>query len=56
MPKESFNRLLEQLLQELESCGIEHHGRARLMISGSVMNNPEFVKSIEDAGGLVVYR
>jgi bzd-type benzoyl-CoA reductase N subunit len=54
MPKELFNRYLSQLLAELVESGIEHRGRARLMVTGSVMNNPEFIKSIEELGALVV--
>jgi len=54
MPKELFNKYLRQLLDELATSGKKHEGRARLMIVGSVMNNPEFVKSIEAQGGLVV--
>ena len=54
MPKEQFNQWLEELLAELGKSGNRHQGRARLMVVGSVMNNPEFVKSIEAQGGLVV--
>jgi bzd-type benzoyl-CoA reductase N subunit len=54
MPKELFNRYLSQLLTELDGLDVEHGGRARLMVTGSVMNNPEFVRSIEELGGLVV--
>jgi len=54
MPKEQFNQWLEQLLSELGKSSVTHKGRARLMVVGSVMNNPEFVKSIEAQGGLVV--
>jgi len=54
MPKELFNEYLRQLLDELATSGKNHAGRARLMIAGSVMNNPEFIKSIEAQGGLVV--
>jgi bzd-type benzoyl-CoA reductase N subunit len=54
MPKERFNEWLRDLLDELSKCGIAHKGRARLMVVGSVMNNPEFIKSIETQGGLVV--
>jgi len=54
MPKELFNRYLNKLLEELETSGIEHKCRSRLMVTGSVMNNPEFIKSIEDLGALVV--
>lgn len=54
MPKELFNQWLEQLLDELGKSSVTHKGRARLMVTGSVMNNPEFIRSIEAQGGLVV--
>ena len=54
MPKELFNQWLKSLLNELAESGNHHSGRARLMVVGSVMNNPEFIKSIEAQGGLVV--
>jgi bzd-type benzoyl-CoA reductase N subunit len=54
MPKEQFNLLLRKLIDELKASGIEHKHRARLMVTGSVMNNPEFIRSMEEIGGLVV--
>ena len=54
MPKEQFNQYLKELLDELVASGNAHKSRARLMVVGSVMNNPEFIKCIEDQGGLVV--
>jgi len=54
MPKELFNEWLKNLLDELSTSGNTHKGRARLMVTGSVMNNPEFIASIERMGGLVV--
>ena len=54
MPKELFNEWLRSLVDELAESGNTHRGRARLMIVGSVMNNPEFIQSIEKQGGLVV--
>jgi len=54
MPKELFNDYLKQLLAEIAASGLEHQSRARLMVTGSVMNNPEFIRSIEELGGLVV--
>jgi bzd-type benzoyl-CoA reductase N subunit len=54
MPKELFNQYLSQLLEELAASEIERKSRARLMVTGSVMNNPDFMKSIEDLGGLIV--
>jgi bcr-type benzoyl-CoA reductase subunit C len=54
IPKEDFNRLLKCLLEELEASETGYAGRARLMITGSVLTNPEFIASIEEQGGLVV--
>ncbi len=54
LPKETYRELLEQLLEDLE--GMEGNGdyRARLMILGSELDDPEYVRIIEDQGGLVV--
>jgi bzd-type benzoyl-CoA reductase N subunit len=54
MPKEIFNEWMKDLLKELAECDCAHKGRARLMLIGSVLHNPEFIKAIEDQGGLVV--
>ena len=54
MPKEPFNEWLRSLLDELSTSGNSHRGRARLMVTGSVMNNPQFIRFIEEQGGLVV--
>ena len=54
MPKELFNQWLRSLLDELSVSGIGNKGRLRLMIVGSVMESPEFIRSIEAEGGLVV--
>ena len=54
MPRDQFNDLLTQQLQELkEKDGISDH-RARIMIIGSMLDEPEYMKLIEDLGGLVV--
>ncbi|OGO01644.1 MAG: hypothetical protein A2Y72_03110 [Chloroflexi bacterium RBG_13_53_26] len=54
MPREEFNGLLERLVGEASSGQRAVKGKFRLMINGSPLNNPEFVKTIEDLGGLVV--
>ncbi|MFC1848246.1 2-hydroxyacyl-CoA dehydratase subunit D [Chloroflexota bacterium] len=54
MPKELFNEYLRDLLRDLSTSGNTHSGQARLMVTGSVLTNPEFIKSIEDQGALVV--
>ncbi|MFX0188817.1 MAG: 2-hydroxyacyl-CoA dehydratase subunit D [Candidatus Hodarchaeota archaeon] len=54
MPRDQFNELLSQQLQELkEKEGISDY-RARIMIVGSMLDDPEYLKIIEDLGGLVV--
>jgi len=54
MPKEVFNDYMKNLLDEITKSGKPQKGRARLMVVGSVMANPEFMKCIEDQGGMVV--
>jgi bzd-type benzoyl-CoA reductase N subunit len=54
MPREQFNQMIKELLQELSDAeGIKDY-RARLMIVGSILDDPAFIKVIEDVGGLVV--
>ncbi len=54
MPRDEFNLLLERLVEEASSGKRAVEGKFRLMISGSPMNNPEFIKTIEDLGAVVV--
>lgn len=54
MPKEQYNEMLRELLDELSgSEGLGTH-RARLMIVGGILDDPAYIKVIEDQGGLVV--
>jgi len=54
MPRNEYNSLLKSLIEELEEnegiSGYEY----RLMIGGSVIDNPAMLGLIEDSGGLVV--
>jgi benzoyl-CoA reductase/2-hydroxyglutaryl-CoA dehydratase subunit BcrC/BadD/HgdB len=54
MPKEQFNAWLRELIDDLRKTGRGHPAKARLMLIGSVMTNPEFIKSIEELGVVVV--
>jgi benzoyl-CoA reductase subunit C len=55
MPKETFNKQLGLLLDELETLRPDGHtAKYRLMVEGSVMSNPEFIRCIEGQGALVV--
>jgi benzoyl-CoA reductase/2-hydroxyglutaryl-CoA dehydratase subunit BcrC/BadD/HgdB len=54
MPKQRYKELLEELLEELsasEGCGAY---RARVMIVGGELDDPEYIRIIEEQGGLVV--
>ena len=52
--KEQHNALLERLLKEIGIGQRTVKDGLRLMINGSILNNVEFIKTIEDHGGLVV--
>jgi len=56
MPREQYNSLLESLLAEIETTGraIDCSDKVRLMIYGSPLSNPGFIKCIEDEGAIVV--
>jgi benzoyl-CoA reductase/2-hydroxyglutaryl-CoA dehydratase subunit BcrC/BadD/HgdB len=54
IPREEFNELLIQELKEAsEREGISNH-KARIILVGSMLDDPEYIKIIEDLGGLVV--
>jgi benzoyl-CoA reductase/2-hydroxyglutaryl-CoA dehydratase subunit BcrC/BadD/HgdB len=54
MPRKAFNILAGDLRAGLETSTVKHHGRARIMLVGSVLNNASFIDSIESQGVLVV--
>jgi bzd-type benzoyl-CoA reductase N subunit len=54
MPKEEYNVLLEKYLKEIKSRKVERNGRIRLMITGSELDDSEYIKAIEDLGSIVV--
>ncbi len=54
VPKEIFNKELTALIDQLkEREGISDY-RARILLTGSLIDDPEFIKIIEDVGGIVV--
>jgi benzoyl-CoA reductase/2-hydroxyglutaryl-CoA dehydratase subunit BcrC/BadD/HgdB len=55
MPRQRYNELLRELLDELSaaSAGITDY-RARLMIVGGILDDPAYLRVIEDLGALVV--
>jgi bcr-type benzoyl-CoA reductase subunit C len=54
MPKPQYNELLRELIAELRELEGDGTHRARLMIAGGILDDPAYVKVIEDQGGLVV--
>jgi benzoyl-CoA reductase/2-hydroxyglutaryl-CoA dehydratase subunit BcrC/BadD/HgdB len=54
MPREEYNQLLGEFVEELdESEGIGTY-RARLMITGGILDDPAWVRAIEEVGGIIV--
>lgn len=54
-PKEQFNKILERLVEEAKSIRRTWKNKEiRLMFTGSMWNNPKFLKFIEDQGCLIV--
>jgi benzoyl-CoA reductase subunit C len=54
MPPTCYNDLLRVLLEDLPHSSGNTDYRARLMIIGSELDDPEYIQVIEDQGGLVV--
>ena len=54
MPKEEYNKLLGDFLKSAKSRNPVSGVRARLMIIGSALDDPDFVRIIEEKGGLIV--
>ena len=54
MPKDEFNKLLGTLLEEIEAKEPAPGDKVRLLIAGSLMDDPEFLENVEDLGAVVV--
>jgi len=54
MPVEVYNKLLEEMLDDMNEAEGHSDYRARLMVIGGELDNPEYLKAIEGQGGLVV--
>ncbi len=54
IPRNEFNRLLTSLLQEAETRSNAARGKIRLLVAGSLMDDPEFIENVEDMGAIVV--
>jgi bcr-type benzoyl-CoA reductase subunit C len=54
MPAERYNVLLKELLDELRRSNGHSDYRARLMVIGGILDDPAYMRVLEDQGGLVV--
>jgi benzoyl-CoA reductase subunit C len=54
IPREEFNRILKDLIAELEKAPSLSNGKKRLMLIGSASDDVDFVRVLEDAGAVVV--
>jgi len=54
MPKQQYNLLLRELLDEISQREGNADYKARLMILGGILDDPGYIEVIEEQGGLVV--
>ena len=54
MPREQYNELLEQLLDEIKRSGREIKKGKRLMIVGNDVHNSKWIAAIEELDAVVV--
>ena len=54
MPRDRYNQLLKEALDEIGKREAIGEYRARVMIGGSALDDPAFMELVEDRGGLVV--
>jgi bzd-type benzoyl-CoA reductase N subunit len=54
MPKTEFNRILDNLFEEVATRPKRSNGKVRLLVAGSMMDDLEFIQNVEDLGAIVV--
>lgn len=54
IPREAYNELLEEILVEVKNRPKSRNGKVRILISGSEIDQPDFIKLIEELGSTVV--
>jgi len=54
MPKSIYNELLRDLLEDLRERELDDAYRVRVLITGGILDDPEWVAAIEEVGALVV--
>jgi benzoyl-CoA reductase subunit C len=54
MPKDRFNSLMNELLSALKDARVSDRYRARVIVAGGVMDDPRYLRGIEEQGALSV--
>jgi benzoyl-CoA reductase subunit C len=54
MPRERYNELLRELMDDVSRAEGHSDYRARIMLTGGILDDPGYIDVIEDQGGLVV--
>lgn len=54
IPLDQYEALLQQVLTELQKTKRSVEGKARIMVSGGPIDSVDFIKTIEEAGAVVV--
>jgi benzoyl-CoA reductase/2-hydroxyglutaryl-CoA dehydratase subunit BcrC/BadD/HgdB len=54
LPKSVVNPALANLIEEAETTGLDREFRARVLLMGSQLDDPAYIRVIEEAGALVV--
>ncbi len=54
IPKEEYNTMLRDYIDHIKERNAVQKSRARIMVIGSAIDDPEYFKVIEDTGALVV--
>ncbi len=54
MPKDRFNEILSDLIEDVAGREGEGNGKVRLLVAGSIMDDADLVENVEDLGAVVV--
>jgi benzoyl-CoA reductase subunit C len=54
MPRDKVAPLLNQLLTEIKTREVPHREGPRILVTGSIMDNPALIQMVEEQGGIVV--
>jgi benzoyl-CoA reductase subunit C len=54
MPKDRCNQQLQQLIAEIQTRQVPQASGPRILVTGSIIDNPTLIQLIEEVGGIVV--